>query len=175
MAGLAFSAVSTVMQMNETNNAAAAQEQMIQDGLAKDRAATARQYQEINEVAEDDSAQRHKEYLIEAARLKAIGGESGLSGATQDRIEQESQNNADTDMASLWVCIVRGVHLHRQGSQASVCHPLFLCSYAHPASTLSSPNWRLQPCPTSKRESSHIGAPSGRSIAAKRARPKASR
>lgn len=100
-ASFAISAVSTVMQYQEAKTAAAAQEQMIQDGLAKDRAATQRQYQEIQEVAQDDSAQRHKEYLIDQARIKAIGAESGLSGATQGRIENEVENDANTDLATI--------------------------------------------------------------------------
>lgn len=100
-AAFVMSAASTVIQQQDAKNSAAAQEQMIEDGLAKDRAATARQYQEINEVSQDESAQRHKEYLIESARLKAIAGESGLAGATQERIEQEAENNAQTDLSTI--------------------------------------------------------------------------
>ncbi|MCP5268120.1 MAG: hypothetical protein H6943_03660 [Zoogloeaceae bacterium] len=100
-AAFALTAISTVAQYQDANAAADAQTKMIEDGLAKDRAATARQYQEINEVAQDDSAQRHKEYLIEAARLKAISGESGLSGVSQERIEGEAEQNAATDIATI--------------------------------------------------------------------------
>lgn len=100
-ASFALSAAATVVQQQDAKNSAAAQEQMIEDGLAKDRAATARQYQEINEVSQDESAQRHKEYLIEYARLKAIAGESGLAGATQERIEQEAENNAQADLSTI--------------------------------------------------------------------------
>lgn len=101
LSSFAIQAASTAAQQDAANKAAAAQEQMIQDGLAKERAATARQYEEINKVSMDDSAQRYKEYLITSARLKAIGAESGLFGTTQDRIEQEAQNNADTDLATI--------------------------------------------------------------------------
>lgn len=100
-ASFAIQVVSTLAQQEEQKNAAARQEQMIQDGIAKERAATARQYEEINQVAQDESAQRYKEYLIDSARLKAIGAESGLAGATQDRVEQEAQNNASTDIATI--------------------------------------------------------------------------
>lgn len=100
-AAFAIGAATAVMQYQDSKNAAAAQEQMIEDGIAKDRAATQRQYQEINEVAQDESAQRHKEYLIDMARIKAIGAESGLSGVTQGRIEDEAELTADTDMATL--------------------------------------------------------------------------
>lgn len=101
LATLAIGAIGSVVQYEEGQKSAAKQEQIIQDGLAKDRAATSRQYEQINEVAQDDSAQRHKEYLIESARLKAIGAESGLSGYTQDRIGQEAENNAATDIATI--------------------------------------------------------------------------
>lgn len=97
----AISAVQTVVQHQEQKAAAEAQEKMIQDGLAKDRAATMRQYEEINKVAMDDSAQRHKEYLIDQARIKAIGAESGLSGTTQGRIEDEVENDAQTDLSTI--------------------------------------------------------------------------
>lgn len=101
IASFAIQAASTMAQVQDQKESAARQEQMIQDGLAKDRAATARQYEEINRVAQDENAQRHKEYLIDSARLKAIGAESGLQGATQDRIEQDAENNADTDLATI--------------------------------------------------------------------------
>ena len=101
IASFAVSAVSAISQYQDGKNAAAAQQQMIEDGLAKDRAATARQYEEINRVSQDDSAHRHTEFLIDSARLKAIGAESGLAGATQDRVEQEAENTANTDLATI--------------------------------------------------------------------------
>lgn len=77
------------------------QDRLIANQLALDRASTARQYEEIRQVSMDDSQQRLKDYLVESARLKVIGAESGLAGASQDRIEQESQNNAETDLATI--------------------------------------------------------------------------
>ncbi|MFT3849679.1 MAG: hypothetical protein QM739_13720 [Propionivibrio sp.] len=74
---------------------------MILDGQAKERAATQRQYQQIQESSMDEQAQRHTEYLIDQARIKAIGAESGLAGSTQDRIEAENTNNVATDMATI--------------------------------------------------------------------------
>jgi hypothetical protein len=44
---------------------------------------------------------RAREAMIEQARLRVIGGESGLSGGSNDRIENESQFNLGTDIASL--------------------------------------------------------------------------
>lgn len=100
-ASLAISAVSTVMQYESQKETAEQQEAMILDGQAKERAATQRQYQQIQESSMDEQAQRHTEYLIDQARIKAIGAESGLSGGTQDRIEAEAENSAATDMATI--------------------------------------------------------------------------
>lgn len=101
----AFSAVASYEDQKQQSKAQQAfneqQDMLIANGLAKDRAATQRQYEEIQQVSMDDSQQRLKEYLVESARLKVIGAELGLAGATQDRIEQESQNNAETDLATI--------------------------------------------------------------------------
>lgn len=105
---LASQVATTAVQFMEADSQASAQdafnrqqEALVQNSLEKDRAATARQYEEINQVSMDDSQQRYKEYLIESARLKTIGAESGLSGVTQERIEQEASNNASTDLATI--------------------------------------------------------------------------
>jgi hypothetical protein len=100
-AGLALSAVATGVGYVEQQNSANRQEAAINDAAAKDRAATQRMYQQINESAQDEQAQRHTEYLIDAARIKAIQGESGLSGASYDRQDQEAANNATSDMATI--------------------------------------------------------------------------
>lgn len=101
VAALAISAAGALVTHAETNKAAARQEQAIQDGLAKDRASTARQYQQIQESAMDEQAQLHTNYLIDSARLNAIAGESGLGGLSQERIQQEAANNSASDMATL--------------------------------------------------------------------------
>jgi hypothetical protein len=101
IAMLAISATSAVVSHQTQEDAANQQEQAVQDGLAKDRAATARQYQQIQESAMDEQAQLHTDYLIDSARIRAIAGESGLGGLSQERIAQESANNAASDMATL--------------------------------------------------------------------------
>lgn len=101
VASLAISAATTMMSVEEGNKAAQRQQDAIDDAAAKERAATARQYQQIQESAMDSQAQRHTEYLIDSARLRAIGAESGLMGGTQERLEHEVENNAAADMATL--------------------------------------------------------------------------
>ena len=100
-AAFALTAAGTLAQYQEGKNSATAQQQMIEDGIAKDRAATSRQYEEIAQVSQDQRQQRYAQMLIDDARLRAIGAESGLQGATQGRIEQSAQNTADTDIATL--------------------------------------------------------------------------
>jgi hypothetical protein len=98
---LAISAASAVVSQQTQEDAANKQEQAVQDGLAKDRAATARQYQQIQESAMDEQAQLHTGYLIDSARIRAVAGESGLGGLSQERISQEAENNSQFDMATL--------------------------------------------------------------------------
>ena len=118
--GAAASATGSVVQANAQKSSAKAQEEAIQDGLAKDRAATARQYQQIQETSQNEQAQRHTEYLIDQARIMSIAGESGLQGATTDRIAQENANNAEADMATLESNRQRQMEMaHTQGLSSS--------------------------------------------------------
>lgn len=93
--------VGAVVGKMESDKAANRQEQAIQDGLARDREATAEQYKQIQKISMDEQAQLHTNYLIDAARIQAIQGESGMQGASQDRIADEAANIAATDAATL--------------------------------------------------------------------------
>ncbi|MBI2277491.1 MAG: hypothetical protein HYU74_09085 [Dechloromonas sp.] len=97
----AISVATAIVSNQEQKKSANRQEQAIQDGLARDREATAEQYRQINKAAMDDQAQLHTSYLIDAARLQAIQGESGMQGATYERVANEAENNAEADMATL--------------------------------------------------------------------------
>lgn len=101
VASFAISAVSTMAQQRDASMSADAQKQMVLNGLARDRAATQRQYEEINKSAMDESARRRTEHLIDQARLRAIGGEAGVWGATQERIYGEAENDAEADLATI--------------------------------------------------------------------------
>lgn len=99
MAGISIA--TAVMSAKQQKDSAAKQEQAIQDGLAKDREATAEQYKQIQKTSMDDQAKLHTDYLIDAARIQAMQGEAGLQGASQDRVTQEAENNYNTDAATL--------------------------------------------------------------------------
>lgn len=85
----------------ESDKAANRQEKAIQDGLARDREATAEQYRQIQKSAMDEQAQLHTNYLIDSARIAAMQGESGMQGASQDRVQAEAENTYATDAATL--------------------------------------------------------------------------
>lgn len=99
MAGIAI--VGAVAGKMESDKMASRQEKAIQDGLARDREATAEQYRQIQKSSMDEQAQLHTNYMIDAARIQAIQGESGMQGATQDRIKDEAANTYATDAATL--------------------------------------------------------------------------
>lgn len=77
-ASLAISAASSMVQYQQGKDSAAAQTKAIEDGYAKEQAATLRQYEENNAASQEEQGQRYKEHLIEEGRLKAIGAESGF-------------------------------------------------------------------------------------------------
>lgn len=97
----AVGAASAYVQYEDGKESAAKQRKMIEDGLEKDRASTSAIYEQIDQSSKDEQAQLHTQMLIDKARLHAINAESGLAGATQDRMDLEVQNNAATDMATL--------------------------------------------------------------------------
>lgn len=97
----AVSIATSLATAAQQRSAAAKQEQAIQEGLARDREATAEQYKQIQQTAMDDQAKLHTDYLIDAARIQAMQGESGLQGASQDRVGAEADNNYATDAATL--------------------------------------------------------------------------
>lgn len=99
MAGIAI--VGAVVGKVESDKAANRQEKAIQDGLARDREATAEQYKQIQKSSMDEQAQLHTNYLIDSARIAAMQGESGMQGASQDRIKTEAENTYATDAATL--------------------------------------------------------------------------
>lgn len=99
MAGIAI--VGAVAGKMESDKMASRQEKVIQDGLARDREATAAQYEQIQKTSMDEQAQLHTNYLIDSARIAAMQGESGMQGASHDRVQAEAENNAATDAATL--------------------------------------------------------------------------
>ena len=131
----AVSTASTLVSAQEQTKAADQQTDLIMDGYEQERQQTLRQYQDQTAVAQEDTSARHKEQLIEEGRLKAIGAESGLTGVTNDRIVQESENNADQDIATIEANRVRAAEqAHAQASARQTGANIQLTSVRRPSS-----------------------------------------
>jgi hypothetical protein len=101
LAMLAISVVKAGSEyFNDANNAER-QEDAIVANLDAQNQAISEQQGQINDQATDKMGERAREALIERGRLKAIQGESGLIGNTQDRVVGESYFNESQDMASI--------------------------------------------------------------------------
>lgn len=132
---LALTTASSAIQNEMQNSAADGQERMIRDGYAREAQQTQRQYQDQTAQAMEDTSQRHKEMLIEEGRLKAIGAESGLQGASNDRITQEAINNGATDVAMIEANRVRQSEMaHSQGVSRQSQAQVQLAGVKHPSS-----------------------------------------
>ena|SRR6185437_13884103 len=95
--GVASAATSFVQQGQQ----AKANDKAIKENYAQRTEALKLQYDQTNKQAADEMSVRAREAMIEQARLRVIGGESGLSGGSNDRIENESQFNLGTDIAAI--------------------------------------------------------------------------
>ena len=59
------------------------------------------QQTQVNKNSIDQMSQRARENMIQAARIRAVSGESGLAGNTNDRILNENSFNFGTDVSSI--------------------------------------------------------------------------
>lgn len=98
---MAIAAASATASYVQADQNAKKQTAMIEDGYEKERRAILQQYEQINQTAQQEQSERHKEMLLDHARLIAVAGESGLAGATDGRIQAEAANNAAQDMATI--------------------------------------------------------------------------
>lgn len=101
IAAVAIAAAGAGASYYQTDQNAKKQTAMVEDGYAQERRAILQQFDQINQTAQAEQSERHKEALQDEALLRAIGAESGLWGATNNRIEQEAANNAAQDMATI--------------------------------------------------------------------------
>jgi hypothetical protein len=85
---------------NDYENAQDSYDEIEKDHYAQ-QAAILEQQKQITANATDKMTDRAKEAMIERGRLRAIQGESGLSGNTQDRIMRESYFNEGTDISAI--------------------------------------------------------------------------
>lgn len=117
-AAMAVSAIGTAVNYQQGKQTAADQEAMIKAGAVKDNEQMLRQYADQQAVTMEDTSQRHQEALIEEGRLRAIGAESGLQGASNDRIIDEANNQAARDIATLQANALRAKEQIHSGGVA---------------------------------------------------------
>lgn len=98
---LAITAASAVMGYVQQSQMASAQTSAINASVQAQNDATARQYQQTQEQAAQDVSERAKEAMVERARLRVFAGESGLSGASVDRLGNISRMNEGTDLTTI--------------------------------------------------------------------------
>lgn len=101
LAMLAISTVSTVGAHNEGVATAKAQQDSIVQSAEMNNIQTAQVYDQQNQAAMEQSSQRHQEWLRDLGRLRAVGAESGLTGSTEQRIQNEATTQAETDLATI--------------------------------------------------------------------------
>ncbi len=95
--GVAGAGAGYVQQRNQaklTNRA-------IEDNYSQQTEVLKTQYSQTNRQAADEMSVRARESQMEQARLRVIGGESGLAGGSNDRILNEGLFNFGTDIASI--------------------------------------------------------------------------
>lgn len=101
IAALAIGTASAGMSYMQQSQQASAQRKATEENYAQQMKALQLQYDQTNKQTADEMSVRAREAMIESARLRAISGESGLAGISNDRIQNESQFNLGTDIASI--------------------------------------------------------------------------
>lgn len=98
---LAISVASTALQVRNQQQQAKQQEAAVNDGLSREYSNVQRMYDEQSSVAMDEMGERARQNLIELGHLHALQADSGLSGASPDRVEGEIQNLAQKDIVTI--------------------------------------------------------------------------
>lgn len=100
-ASFAISAVSAGVQYRQGNRAAKQQAEDIRKSAELQNIQTAQVYEQQNQASMEETSQRHVQWLQELGRLRTVGAESGLMGATEQRLENEASAAAERDIATI--------------------------------------------------------------------------
>lgn len=100
-ASLAISAGSALYGHQQQNQAAKQQQAAILKSAEMQNIQTAQVYEQQNQAAMAESSQRHIQWLQDLGRLRTAGAESGLMGATENRLENEASAAAERDLATI--------------------------------------------------------------------------
>jgi hypothetical protein len=100
-ASLLVGVASSVGGFMQQGQQAKANRKALQSDYTQQMDTLQQQYKQTNQQATDEMSQRAREAMIEKAKLRVAGGESGLFGGSNDRIVNESSFNEGTDIASI--------------------------------------------------------------------------
>jgi hypothetical protein len=100
-ASLLVGVASSVGSFVQQGQQAKSQRRAMEANYAQQMDTLQQQYKQTNQQATDEMSARAREAMIERARLRVAGGESGLSGNSNDRIVNESSFNEGFDIASI--------------------------------------------------------------------------
>lgn len=98
---LALMGMTTVMQMQQQNAAADAQEDALEDAAANSAMQTQIEQNEINDQAADQVSLRVRQALIERSRLKVAANESGIAGRTVDALSNKVDARKGWDISRI--------------------------------------------------------------------------
>jgi type II secretory pathway pseudopilin PulG len=87
-ASLLVGVASSVGSFVQQGQQAKSQRRAMEANYAQQMDTLQQQYKQTNQQATDEMSARAREAMIERARLRVAGGESGLSGNSNDRIVQ---------------------------------------------------------------------------------------
>ena len=91
----------TVLGHVDASQQASAQSKAIAANDAQQQETMRERMKQYNAQAVDQKSERSREAVIERGRLRAVQGESGLTGNTQSRVIGESYFNEGYDMSSI--------------------------------------------------------------------------
>jgi hypothetical protein len=91
----------SVMQYQGQKSQATAVQQANEQNYATQMEAVPEQYRQNDAQAANDMAERARQALIERGRLSVLGGESGLSGVSTQRLLHESAFTEGTDISTI--------------------------------------------------------------------------
>jgi hypothetical protein len=95
-------ALVSAMSQNRDQKAQYATNQLVADqDLAENTKALAEQRGQIKAKAADEMSERARVALIERGRLRAIAGDSGVTGNSQQRVEDESRFLEGQDLSAI--------------------------------------------------------------------------
>lgn len=101
IAGTAFSIVSKLAEASERDAQAARERKAADDSYNAQMAQLQLQRNQENQKVGEEMSQRAREATAAEARLRVSAGESGVSGASVDRVSQEINIGKTQDMATL--------------------------------------------------------------------------